>query len=110
MFIPDPDPDCTGSRIRIRNIASQAHLQRALESKTFSVNPAVILKTVPETAHDIYIYIKADFSWIQWEMAKMKNRPMVEKKKEARNEILFSSRHKFININCLTRSKLNLFI
>jgi hypothetical protein len=59
-----PDIGCIGSRIRIRNIASQAHLQRALESKTLSVNLAVILKTIPKTAHDIYIYIKADFSWI----------------------------------------------
>jgi hypothetical protein len=52
------DVDCTGSRIRIRNNASQTHLQRALESKTFSVNPAVILKTNPKTTHDMYIYRK----------------------------------------------------
>jgi hypothetical protein len=88
MRLPDPDLDCTGSRIRIRKTASQAHLQRAIESKTFSVNPAVILKTVPKTTHDIYIYIKADISCIQWETANRKKSTNDREKKRARNEIL----------------------
>jgi hypothetical protein len=95
MFIPEPDLDCTGSRIRIRNTASQAHLQRALESKTFFVNPAVIRKTIPKTAHDMYIYRKADFSWIQWETVNRKNRPMIEKRRKPGMKFCHGSWHKF---------------